>query len=219
MDLSGLNGKTFATETGDIFVHKLLGKGKSAYSYLAEYNDHNVVLKLMHNEICDYYSFKGRNKVQLEVLAYEKLQEIGIRMPRLISYNESQNYLLKEYIEGPVASQIVAGGKPADFIMKHLFEMYHLAKSEHINIDYFPTNFVISDDQLFYVDYEINPYLPEWDLVNWGLYYWANSRGFARFLETGNAIHINEFPSEGIPYKRNFEVQLEDWIKQFTKMR
>ena len=33
------------------------------------------------------------------------------------------------------------------------------AKAAGLNIDYFHTNFVVSDGQLWYVDYECNDYL------------------------------------------------------------
>ena len=36
---------------------RLLGKGKGGYSYLAERNGQQVVVKQIHHEPCDYYAF------------------------------------------------------------------------------------------------------------------------------------------------------------------
>ena len=55
----------FETKHGNFIIKKQLGKGKSGYSYLAECDNQNFVLKLMHNEPCEYYSFGENNKVEL----------------------------------------------------------------------------------------------------------------------------------------------------------
>ena len=38
-------------------IVKLLGKGKGGYSYLAEKDGKRYVLKQIHHEPCDYYTF------------------------------------------------------------------------------------------------------------------------------------------------------------------
>ena len=50
----------------------LLGKGKGGYSYLAERDGQLVVVKQIHHEPCDYYSFG--NKIEAELRDYERLQ-------------------------------------------------------------------------------------------------------------------------------------------------
>ena len=39
-------------------IVRLLGKGKGGYSYLAQRNDAQVVLKQIHHEPCDYYTLR-----------------------------------------------------------------------------------------------------------------------------------------------------------------
>ena len=41
------------------------------------------------------------------------------------------------------------------------------------NIDYYPTNFVPWQGTLYYIDYERNPYMEEWDFEHWGLPVWT----------------------------------------------
>ena len=60
---------------------KLLGKGKGGYSYLAEREGNLFVLKQIHHEPCDYYTFG--NKIESEMRDYETLTRVGIRMPCL----------------------------------------------------------------------------------------------------------------------------------------
>ena len=42
-----------------------------------------------------------------------------------------------------------------------------------LNIDYYPTNFVPYGGVLYYIDYECNPYAPQWDFEHWGMQYWT----------------------------------------------
>ena len=42
-----------------------------------------------------------------------------------------------------------------------------------MNIDYYPTNFVPCGGTLYYIDYECNAYMQEWDFAHWGARYWT----------------------------------------------
>ena len=42
-----------------------------------------------------------------------------------------------------------------------------------LNIDYYPTNFVPCDGMLYYIDYECNTYMEQWDFEHWGAQYWT----------------------------------------------
>ena len=39
--------------------------------------------------------------------------------------------------------------------------------------DYYPTNFVPRCGTLYYIDYECNTYMEQWDFEHWGIQYWA----------------------------------------------
>lgn len=62
-------------------------------------------------------------------------------------------------------------------------EFSTMAKEAGLNIDYYPTNFVVQNDQLFYIDYECNPYMEEWNLENWGIQYWSKTEAFDKAFE------------------------------------
>ena len=48
-------------------------------------------------------------------------------------------------------------------------EMCRLLNPKGINIDYFPTNFILNNGLLWYIDYECNDYMEEWNFENWGI--------------------------------------------------
>lgn len=209
-----LINKLFETNLGNLLIKKVLGKGKSGYSYLAEFENQYYVLKLMHNEPCPYYRF-GDNKVILEIDAYRTLRKCNIIMPELLDYNVERKYLVKEYIDGIVAAELIARDKITESTLEQLFKIHRLAKNAGYNIDYYPSNFVIQDERLFYIDYECNLYIPDWDLINWGIYYWANSKGFREYLATGDILSINESLETGKPIKKPIEEKVSGWKNKY----
>ena len=57
----------------------LLGHGKGGYSYLAQADGKQFVVKQIHHEPCNYYSFG--NKIEAECRDYERMLAAGIRIP------------------------------------------------------------------------------------------------------------------------------------------
>jgi len=195
-------------------IKRLLGKGKSAYSYLIEHETNEFVLKQIHDEPCPYYNFD--DKFEHELSSYEKLLDLDIRMPELRGQSKERDYLIKEFVDGTLASWNIAMNKLDDNIVEQLFEMSASARRHGYNLDYFPGNFIIKKNYLYYIDYEINSYSYEWSLEKWGLYYWANSDGMREFMETGDYLKINEKEFSGIPVKKPFESKVQEWISQYS---
>ena len=81
----------------------LLGKGKGGYSYLAERDGQRVVVKQIHHEPCDYYTFG--NKIEAELRDYERLQKAGIRIPRMHAVDRNAERIVKDYIDGPTVME------------------------------------------------------------------------------------------------------------------
>ena len=196
-------------------VIKLLGKGKSGYSYLADDGLNLVVVKIMHNEHTPYYNFVG-DRLTPEIAAFDKLKSAGVRIPRMIEYDLEKNYLVKDYVEGLTGAGWISLGLQNDNIISELFDISNRLKKQNLNIDYFPNNFVIGDGKLFYIDYEINKFMEEWSLENWGIYYWANTAGFKDYLSTGSALALNSDLDKGIPIKAPFGNLIGEWIKKFS---
>ena len=160
---------------------RLLGKGKGGYSFLAECGGSPVVLKQIHHEPCDYYTFG--NKIEAEQRDYERLRAAGIRIPEMIAVDPETERVVKEYVEGPTVFELVRDGASAEAYLPQAREMAALAKAAGLNIDYFPTNFVVRDGLIWYVDYECNSYMDEWSFENWGIRYWSRTPEFEAYLE------------------------------------
>lgn len=52
-------------------------------------------------------------------------------------------------------------------------------------IDYFPTNFIVQDGLLWYIDYECNTYMEEWSFQRWGIQYSSRTPAFEACLQKG----------------------------------
>jgi len=170
----------------DYTIIKLLGHGKGGYSYLASSEGKQVVLKQIHHEPCDYYAFG--NKIEAEMNDYRKLSEAGIRIPIMLSIDLNSEQIIKEYIEGPTVFEMVRDGLPVEQYVSQVCEMAEKAKKAELNIDYFPTNFVVRDNLLYYVDYECNQYMDEWNFENWGRKYWSRTLEFEEYLKNLTCI-------------------------------
>ena len=162
-------------------IIKLLGKGKGGYSYLVENNGKEYVLKQIHHEPCEYYQFG--DKLQSEINDYNKLKSIGIRMPALFDVDIEKERILKEYIKGNTIYDLVKEGVEVGEYLEQVRSMCALLYEKNTNIDYFPTNFVVQDNTLFYIDYECNDYMEEWNFENWGIKYWAQTPEFIEYIK------------------------------------
>lgn len=171
MEIMTVNGKEFT-------VVKLLGKGKGGYSYLVTDGAGEYVLKQIHHEPCDYYTFG--DKLASELRDYAHLRKIGIPMPEMLEVDEGLERILKEYIHGKTIEKYVLEDKMEDGFFWQMKDMCRLLYPADTNIDYFPTNFVVREGKLYYVDYECNRYMEQWNFENWGCRYWSKTDEFLK---------------------------------------
>ena len=169
-----VNGKEYEVLT-------LLGHGKGGYSYLATDGEKQYVLKQIHHEPCSYYQFG--NKIESEKNDYAKLSQTGIKMPRMFELDEENERIIKEYIEGPTIYDLVLEDKMEEKYITQVKAMCDKLYPLGINIDYFPTNFVVQDGEIYYIDYECNHYMEEWNFENWGIKYWSKTPEFLKYVE------------------------------------
>lgn len=171
-DKISVNGKDFT-------IIRLLGKGKGGYSYLATNGAEKYVLKQIHHEPCDYYEFG--NKIESEIRDYSKLREIGIRIPVLIDVDRENERILKQFIDGETVYELILRGEMKSDYLEQLRNMCKLLYAANTNIDYFPTNFVIQNEEMFYIDFECNKYSEQWNFENWGAKYWSKTPEFLKY--------------------------------------
>lgn len=107
---------------------------------------------------------------------YRRLRQAGIRIPELLAVDAEAERIVKQYIEGPTAAELHQAGGSVEAWLPRVREMAAKAMAAGLNIDFFPTNFVVCDGLLWYVDYECNDYMEQWDFEHWGLAYWIGQK-------------------------------------------
>ena len=162
-------------------IVRLLGHGKGGYSYLAEKDGLLFVLKQIHHEPCDYYTFG--NKIEAEQNDYQRLLKTGIRIPQMLDIDIPNERILKEYIDGPTIFELVKNDAMEDTYLDQIRQMAAKAFDAGLNIDYFPTNFIVQDGLIYYIDYECNAYMEEWNFENWGNKYWSKTQEFMKCIQ------------------------------------
>ena len=172
MEAMTLNGREFS-------VIRLLGKGKGGYSYLVRDGAGEYVLKQIHHEPCNYYQFG--DKLASELRDYETLRSLGIPMPRLLEVDRDRERILKEYIPGQTVYDLVKEDAMEEDFFRQMEDLCRCLYPAGLNIDYFPTNFVVRDGRLWYIDYECNPYDRQWDFEHWGIRYWSKTPEFLEY--------------------------------------
>ncbi len=160
----------------DYQVLKLLGKGKGGYSYLVTDGQEKFVLKQIHHEPCAYYTFG--DKLASELRDYERLSAVGIPMPKLLAVDAAQERLLKEYIDGDTVDKLVLEDRLEETCLEQVRAMCEKLYAAGLNIDYYPTNFIPAGGILYYIDYECNSYMEQWDFAHWGCKYWSKTPEF-----------------------------------------
>ena len=161
-------------------IIKLLGRGKGGYSYLAERDGKQYVVKQIHHEPCNYYTFG--NKIEAEQNDYRRLQQTGIRIPAMLDIDPAKERIVKEYVDGPTIYELVKADAVTDGYLNQTREMARQAYSAGLNIDYFPTNFIVQNELLYYIDFECNNYMEEWNFETWGIKYWSKTPEFLDYV-------------------------------------
>jgi tRNA A-37 threonylcarbamoyl transferase component Bud32 len=157
-------------------VLRLLGKGKGGYSWLVCDDSGQYVLKQIHHEPCDYYTFG--DKLGSELRDYETLRNLGLPLPELLDVDTEQERLLKTYIDGPTVNVLVKENRMEPDYYSQIQSICRILYAAKLNIDYYPTNFVLQEGKLYYIDYECNPYSDQWNYENWGCKYWYKTEKF-----------------------------------------
>lgn len=163
-------------------ILRLLGKGKGGYSYLATDGKQEYVLKQIHHEPCEYYRFG--NKIEAEINDYNRLKKIGIKIPAMIDFDKKAERILKEFIDGDTIYDLILQDKMIPSYFEQVRNMCALLYAANTNIDYFPTNFVVQDGEIYYIDFECNEYMDEWNFENWGIKYWSKTPEFLQYANS-----------------------------------
>ena len=164
----------------DYTVIRLLGKGKGGDSYLVTDGQRDYVLKQIHHEPCDYYTFG--DKLQSELRDYERLRGVGIRIPEMLDVDAANERILKAFVPGETVYDLVLHDQMKPEYVEQMRDMCRALYPAGLNIDYFPTNFIAWEGLIWYIDYECNVYMEEWDFEHWGIAYWSKTDTFMDYV-------------------------------------
>lgn len=139
------------------------------------------MVKQIHHEPCSYYQFG--DKLQSELRDYRTLSALGIPMPRLLGGGRSTGTAGEAVHPRPNGAGTAANGHAAAASRRADAGAVPPFVPCGLNIDYFPTNFILWGGVLYYVDYECNPYDAQWDFSHWGSRYWADTPELRAWLQ------------------------------------
>ena len=103
-------------------------------------------------------------------------------MPEMIDVDVENERILKEYIDGETIFDLVLQNRMKDEYIEQVRSMCTLLYPQNTNIDYFPTNFIVQNGMMYYIDYECNDYMEEWNFENWGVKYWSKTPEFLEYV-------------------------------------
>ncbi|WP_409421505.1 hypothetical protein ABHF91_00230 [Pseudaeromonas sp. ZJS20] len=196
-----------------------LGRGKSAISWLYQRQaDHpSLPRELVLKRYCQtgYETVPFDQILDFELCSYLRLMESGIPHPHLLAYSQAHYALAKEYIAGELIVEIQQREGLDDRHFGAMLQMAGRLQAAGYHVDFFPTNFVLNERGLHYIDYEAHPYSEEWNFANWGIFYWLNREGMAAYLSSGEVGHINK-PGEPKPLEAPFLRQRESILRRLS---
>ena len=175
--------KTLTVNGTPYDVLRLLGKGNGGYSFLVRSQTHPpvlYVLKQIHYGPYDYYQYD--DKMQAEIRDYRKLRELGVKLPAMLDIGLGHDRILKEYVDGPTIYELVLADQMQDDYLEQIRRLAKRLAAKRLNINYFPTNFVVEDGVVHYIDFECKPYKDTWDFENWGVKYWSKTPEFLAYV-------------------------------------
>ena len=101
----------------------------------------------------------------------------------MIDVDIEHERILKEFIDGDTIYQLILQDRMKPIYVEQLRSMCVLLYAAYTNIDYFPTNFVVCNEEIYYIDFECNDYMEEWNFENWGIKYWSKTPEFLKYVE------------------------------------
>ncbi|MEE1296408.1 MAG: protein kinase [Bifidobacterium sp.] len=114
--------------------------------------------------------------VREDITDYRRLCELGVRVPAMLDVDIENERILKESVSGPTVLELVMTGQMQDTYLDQVRAAADRLTRKHIGIDWFPANFVVHDEKLYYVDYQCDDYDESRDFEHVGMPYWTKGQ-------------------------------------------
>ena len=155
----------------EYIVKQELNKTDDYTRYLVEWEGMDFIAKHFNPQDARSFLIDG-NKVQKEVTAFFELSKIFIPLSPLHDYSLSDKLIVKEFIPGDVAADLLQNKKMTPDIYREIFRIAHLAESFGFILDYDPCNYIWSNGVLYYTKYSFKKYDESKCFKKYGLGFW-----------------------------------------------
>ena len=159
--------------------HRIFEKVKdlSDESFLATYKGQEFeVFKF------DYKTVEG----DALMYALMRIKNAGIKAPKLFWIDKKAGYIVREYLTGESAMELISKENIPEEIYKQLFINEYLAKVNKMTLNYEPDKWIIKDNTLYYMLPQFIEYNEEKDLVKKYLRLWFPTKELAQYLANNN---------------------------------
>ena len=143
--------------------------------------DRYLNVEIREPELCYRYSARVVKNVKIApspLWLRMRLRAAGVPMPEMLAVDRANERILKQYIPGETVDRLILRDTLPDWCIPQMEALCQHLYAAGLNIDYFPTNLIPLDGTLYYVDYECNAYMSEWDFAHWGAQYWSKTPAF-----------------------------------------
>ena len=90
-----------------------------------------------------------------------RLNNTGVKHPKLIRVDKKAHIIVEEFIEGTSALKLLMEPEVDEFIYQQIFTLMYLARLERLNVNPDPECYLVKDKTLYYVSKEYKPYKDE----------------------------------------------------------
>lgn len=123
---------------------------------------------------------------QADASNHKILKKYGINIPKLIKSNKKDLTNTYQFIDGDNVLQVIARQELDEIYYEQLFHIYRFARFSKIELDYHPENYVLYNNELYYLSHNFIPQNQEKNLENFGIYFWFYSDELAQYLKENN---------------------------------
>ena len=138
--------------------------------------------------------------------AQKRLKSIGIPTPRVLEIDKKNHTFLLEEVKGETVFDRLQKEDLDEKLIEQVFMLNYKARINRIRLDFNPSNFIISNDKLYYTPFTFTQYIRDEDFTQKEIRLWFYTAEFKNLLiEKGLPIDQSRLKNE---YERNKEIVL-----------
>lgn len=194
-------------------IIKPLKKTQSCYTYLAERDNKKYILRNIFHDEREYLTLEDKfNDIGK---SFEKFEKSGLNVAKLVDIDLFSQCIVTEYIDGDSALDLIIN-KSLD--EKYIYQMLDLQPKiikNEFNINYFPENFIIANDTIYYIDLECKEYDKSFNFKNYGIYFWIYNRRLKKYNKTKD---INKVVNNCMPIKTGLNFKRKRILNRYKTL-